>query len=71
LVREKYINNSITHFQQLIIIVEPYISKEEVLLYKSKFAQIKNKNDYVDLINNLENTLNQNKQRVPEFNFVF
>lgn len=71
LVREKYINNSITHFHQLITIIEPYVDQEKILLYKSRFAQIKNKNDYVEIIINLENISKQNNQNVPKFNFVF
>jgi hypothetical protein len=70
-VKEKYINNAITNFEQLSKIVRPYISEEDNIKYVSIFSQIKNKDDYVNLISKLQNIAKDNKQSTPEFNFTF
>jgi CRISPR/Cas system-associated endoribonuclease Cas2 len=69
--RETYVNNAITHYEQLSKIVRPYISDEKNKIYISNFAQIQNKNDYVKLISELEKIAKENNQKIPILNFAF
>lgn len=71
LVKQKYINDATTHFEQLSEIVRPYISVEQDILYRSSFFQIQNKEDYVKLIDNLEQIAIEKELKVPEFSFTF
>lgn len=64
-----YINNSIIYYTKLKDITSPYVSDLELKKITSNFAQIKNKNDYVSLINKLhsiseENNLKINKEYI-------
>jgi hypothetical protein len=52
-------------------IVHPYISEENNIKYISIFSQVKNKEDYVNLIKELQNIARDNKQSIPEFDFTF
>ncbi len=71
LVREKYINNAATHFEQLHNIISPYIVDNQRLTFKSSFAQIKNRDDYADLITAMEQIAEEKNLAIPEFNFTF
>ncbi len=55
----------------MIAIVTPYLSEDEVNMFHSKFAQVKNKADYVSVINSLEEVAKKNNLEKPEFNFIF
>lgn len=70
-VKQKYINNAVTNFNQLSKIVRPYVSEEEYIGYTSTFSQIRKKEDYVNLINKLGDIAKDNNQSVPEFDFTF
>lgn len=52
--RLNYINDSISYYQQLKNIALPYMKEKEILELDSRFALIKNKNDYVSIINDLK-----------------
>jgi len=71
LVRQNYINNAITYFEQLTKIVRPYSTNEQMDLYYSNFSQIHNKNDFVNIINQLEEVVKNNNLKAPEFSFTF
>jgi hypothetical protein len=71
LVKQKYINNAVTNFEQLSKIVRPYVSEEESIKYISSFSQIKNKDDYANLVNKLQNIAKYNNQHIPEFDLTF
>lgn len=66
-----YINDAITNYKQLSRIVQPYISLEKVIEYDSTFAQIENKQDYENIIVELQKIAKENEQKVPEFDFIF
>ncbi len=70
-VKQKYINNAVTNFEQLSKIVRPYVSEEEDMKHNSTFSQIRKKDDYVNLIGKLINIAKDNNQLVPEFDFTF
>lgn len=67
LFRSTYINRAITHYEQMTAIVAPYITEHEKIDIKSKFAQIKTKDDYVRIINRLTQVAQENKLYVPTF----
>ncbi len=71
LTKESYINNAITHYNQLVQITKPYITQDEFDLYNSRFAQIRNKDDYSKLIRELEGIASEYSLLVPNFKFVF
>jgi hypothetical protein len=63
-----YINRAITHFNQVSAIAAPYMSDQERLLARSRFAQVSSSKDYADLINSLTLVCKRNGQRTPQFN---
>jgi len=70
-VKQMYINESITRFNQLLKVVGPYISNEQKTLYESSFAQIRNGYDYDKLIESLEKIAKEKQQKIPEIGFIF
>ena len=62
-----YINSAITHFQQMSSIVKPYLDRQQENQIVSEFAQIKNKQDYVNVIAKLEQLAKKNNLEIPEF----
>lgn len=70
-VKIKYINDATSHYYQLINIVSPGLSQEEILEYNSKFSQIESKEDYVNLIQALENIAKEQQRKIPDFKYIF
>lgn len=62
-----YINRAVTHFHQLLAIAGPYLSEEERMLYKSRFAQISSSDDYASLTAALEDLCRAKNLRTPTF----
>lgn len=62
-----YINAAVTHFNQLMLISAPYLSTVDRLKYGSLFAQIQNRDDYVNVVSSLVKICEQNKVQVPKF----
>ena len=71
LIKQKYINNAVTNFEQLSKIIRPYISEEQDMAYMSAFSQIKNKKNYTSLIDELQKIAKDNDQETPDFRFTF
>jgi len=65
--RMNYENTAITHFEQSIAIVAPYVETDEEKLFLSRFAQIRNKDDYVEIIRDLEQVAEKNNLTFPDF----
>ena len=70
-VREVYVNNAMTHFEQLSQIVRPHTSVEQDILYKSSFSQIQNRDDYILIINELKKVAIEEQLSIPKFSFTF
>ena len=51
--RLSYTNRAVTHFNQLLTIAGPFLSHEDRVKQKALFAQILNREDYVNVLNNL------------------
>jgi hypothetical protein len=62
-----YVNRAVTHVQQLLAIVDPYIQENERLMYRSQFAQISSREDYVKLTNALTAACQAKSLKVPNF----
>jgi len=62
-----YINRAITHFHQLVTITGPYMNQEEMTLYRSKFAQVSSRADYVNVIEPLRQLCRGKGIKVPDF----
>jgi hypothetical protein len=71
LVKTKYENQAVVYYNQLIIISSPYLSEENIKIFQSRFAQIKNKSDYTSVVVDLEAIVKNNNLKKPEFNFIF
>ena len=62
-----YIGRAISHFESLVTIVRPYIAPAEESIYRSKFAQIRNREGYVALVQELERIAASHRCRVEPF----
>jgi hypothetical protein len=71
LVKTNYINQAVTYYNQMILITKPHMSEDELQQLQSQFAQIENKSDYVEVVNNLRHITEENSLKEPEFNFIF
>jgi len=65
-----YENIAVTYFYQSLLICKPFIDSkyEDILL--SRFAQIKSKKDYVELITELNDIAESNNTKLPKF-YIF
>lgn len=62
-----YVNLAITHFEQSLNIVRPYISNEREKMIVSKYSQIDEREDYVLVMKNIEEIAKQNGVQLPDF----
>lgn len=65
--RVGYINRAITHFNQLLATSGPYLNQDERLNYISKFTQVRNREEFAQVIEDLSRICKQNKQKTPKF----
>jgi hypothetical protein len=66
-VRNAYITNAISYFDQCLAIVRPYIIEEQKIQLLSQFASIKNQEDYESLIKSLHKIAKTNSVTLPRF----
>lgn len=67
-----YINKSIAYYKQLETIASPYLTVDQEKVFNSKFSQIKNRDDYIKIIKDLELILKDKVQTLPESpSFIF
>ena len=62
-----YTNKAITNFKQSLEICKPFIDLHGEELFISKFAQIKSKEDYIDIIDELKKIATNNDVKLPPF----
>lgn len=62
-----YVNRAVTHAQQLLTIVDPYVSDDQRLLFRSRFAQVSSREEYAQLTAEMESICRTKSLRVPEF----
>ena len=67
LYRITYIVRASNHADQMLRITAPYVSNEQRLLQHSKLAQVRNRDDYVRLLTELNTIAETNVAAVPEF----
>ena len=66
-VQELYVNSAVSHFQQVLRVASPYLDEGEEAFILSAFAQIRNKEDYVRIVERLVRTARMNGQEIPTF----
>lgn len=67
-----YVNRSIAYYNQLTRIVEPYIAPMDIKKLNSKFAQISSRENYVEILEELDSIINKNNLSAPEApSFIF
>jgi len=69
--RSSYINDKITYYEQLYDTISPHIDEENRIMIKSEFAQIRTKEDYNRIINNLIEIADMNNQTYREYNLFY
>jgi NADH:ubiquinone oxidoreductase subunit 3 (subunit A) len=62
-----YSNMAISHFNQSLTIVSPYLSENEEKMIKSKFAGIRNKSDYDSVMQSIQNKASEHGRSLVKF----
>lgn len=62
-----YTNFAVTHFKQCLAICEPYVSELQVKHFRSRFAQIESRENYVSLLRDICKVVVANGAKCPEF----
>jgi hypothetical protein len=62
-----YINSAVVHYHQVLRIASPYLDAQERFQFESKFAQIRRRDDYVDIQQKLEKVSKDHGVEVPIF----
>ena len=63
-----YISSAITHYEQAFTICLPYLSEPERSSIRSQYAQIKTKEDYVRVLQRLQDVATGHAVTLPTFN---
>jgi hypothetical protein len=66
-VKATYINSAIVHYKQSFSIVAPLATAKELTVIRSRFSQIKSKDDYEQVISNIAKIGNRGKLELIEF----
>lgn len=64
---QSYINKAITNFEQTLKIVSPVLSQSERLEAESRFARMRTRQDYVDLLATLNQDAKRGALEIPGF----
>jgi hypothetical protein len=67
LLKFSYINSALAHYHQVLKIAGPYLDTQSRLQIESKFAQMRNRQDYVAIISNLGKVAQDHGQETPGF----
>ncbi len=62
-----YINSAITHYHQVFTICRPFLDQQQEEQIASKFAQVRSREDYQAVVNQLKIIGENNKQILPKF----
>lgn len=62
-----YVNRAITYFNQSLTICSPYISSSDMVKINSRFAQIQDRQAYVDIVEELKLIASSNNLTLPNF----
>lgn len=65
--KSRYINSGIAHFEQSMAIVTPHARPAEVLLLRSRFARINNRDDFVTLLSEIDRIGDRGGIELPAF----
>ena len=67
IIKQSYVNKAITYIEQSLKIVGPYIDDSTEESLRSKFASLKSKNDFENVVAELKNISDKNDAHLPEF----
>jgi hypothetical protein len=62
-----YINSALLNYHQALRVVSPYLNEQERLTVESQFAQIRTRQDYVDILDKLDRVAQEHGQKAPQF----
>lgn len=62
-----YITSALANYHQTLRVVSPYLSAQERLSVESQFAQIRTRQDYVDILDRLNSVAGEHGQKAPGF----
>lgn len=62
-----YTSSVVAHFHQSLAIITPYISADQLMLYKARFAKVRSRKDFVQLYGELQSIAKINGEKVSEF----
>jgi hypothetical protein len=62
-----YTNAAVTHFRQCYTICEPFISDQQAKDFRSRFALVRSRTDYVTLLQDFYKIAAANGRKCPEF----
>ncbi|MCW5205993.1 hypothetical protein VU08_03550 [Desulfobulbus sp. F5] len=62
-----YTNSAITHFRQCYSICEPFITEQQAKEFRSQFALVESRTDYVVLLQDICNIADKNGKKCPKF----
>lgn len=65
--RTAYINRAANYFEQLTAITAPYLTESERLQFRSRFAQVATREQYLALVSELRSVAKSNRANVPDF----
>jgi hypothetical protein len=66
-VRMSAANKAYAYFEQSLIICRPYIDEHTTQMIRSRYAQIRTRDDYVAVINDIRAAASANHVRLPEY----
>lgn len=67
LVKSRYVNSAITHFEQSVAIVAPYASDREVVMLRSRFGLLASREDYQRILSEIESIGARGHVNIPQF----
>lgn len=64
---DRYVNNAVAHYNQILKVASPYMTHEEILQIESEFAQISSSEDYIKVTEKLYQYTNEAEIEVNHF----
>ena len=61
-------NQAYTYFQQSLTICQPYLSEHQAQMFKSRFAALQSRDEYIAIMNDLKQVAASNHLNLPNFN---
>jgi hypothetical protein len=56
-----------TYYRQSLTICRPYMSEQQALMYESRFAALRSRDQYLAIVNDLKRVADSNDLRLPDY----